>query len=843
MKVVALLSGGKDSIYNLLHCILNGHEPIAVASLGPGKGKDELDSYMYQTVAHSGLSLIAESLSLPFYTRIITGTAIHRANSYGSRTGQASSSASTLASESKSGEDKDETEDMYELLRDVKEKEPTVQGVAVGAILSNYQRVRVEQVCSRLGLVPIAYLWDRNQTDLLGEMVRAGMESVLVKVAGAGLGVEHLGRSLKQMEPTLHRLNKKYELHVCGEGGEYETFTVDCPIYKSRIVFKKTTTIISNSDPYSTIAHLHLDECILEPKPNHPQNETLEQLRARLRSLVTVPPMLDRSSLKIYRAVREAYRNSTALEILSLNARASESDRAKILTNSSPSSPTITTIGPWLHFSNLSHYSTNSSSTLPIESETTQLFKSLIQLLSQKSSTLLHLTHLNLYLSPKTMNLFPKINQVYSTYFGTAPPTRVCVGILFPSEEEELGSPRIKLEGIAYNHNQSHDTRTSTTPSPQLYSHSDPTSPLLEMNSEQTDRKNVHVQSISYWASANIGPYSQSVIVNGGKSIYLAGQIGLIPQSLELPLSTTITIEDEDRGFEKKKKEEVEGEEIFAVETSLSLQHLRRVLVVSIGKRGYSLGEGRGGRALCGLCWILRERGGSSGEEGLGRSYGRRLEGARKGWRVGYGFLRRGGKEDALDENEDEEEEEDVVEEDGDEVDRVPLLFVSAEALPKGAKIEWQVCWESGVRDEQDDEGESEVEDDEGSSIIKEVGRTKWLERDPTTQSSDVVLKYSKTSPSSHLLTILVGGSMTCNFSRARRDLPSSSEAGLLSLKVLHKPGLTQEQIDRLVSDLLPDEVLSTPERPTTSFICCEHISTFERDDLDVAVFMNYVFV
>ena len=40
--------------------------------------------------------------------------------------------------------------------------------------------------CSRLGLTPIAYLWERNQEELLDEMVKAGMTSVLVKVAGAG---------------------------------------------------------------------------------------------------------------------------------------------------------------------------------------------------------------------------------------------------------------------------------------------------------------------------------------------------------------------------------------------------------------------------------------------------------------------------------------------------------------------------------------------------------------------------------------------------------------------------------------------------------------------------------
>ena len=39
MKYVALLSGGKDSCYNLLHCSKNGHELVAAASLGPEQGK------------------------------------------------------------------------------------------------------------------------------------------------------------------------------------------------------------------------------------------------------------------------------------------------------------------------------------------------------------------------------------------------------------------------------------------------------------------------------------------------------------------------------------------------------------------------------------------------------------------------------------------------------------------------------------------------------------------------------------------------------------------------------------------------------------------------------------
>lgn len=42
----------------------------------------------------------------------------------------------------------------------------------------------------------------------------------------------------------------------------------------------------------------------------------------------------------------------------------------------------------------------------------------------------------------------------------------------------------------------------------------------------------MHVQSISHWAPANIGPYSQAVKV--GNFVHLAGQIGLIPGTMNI---------------------------------------------------------------------------------------------------------------------------------------------------------------------------------------------------------------------------------------------------------------------------------------------------------------------
>lgn len=61
-----------------------------------------------------------------------------------------------------------------------------IQGIAVGAVLSDYQRVRVENVCSRLGITCLAYLWSCDQMELLHEMISCDMQAVLVKTACIG---------------------------------------------------------------------------------------------------------------------------------------------------------------------------------------------------------------------------------------------------------------------------------------------------------------------------------------------------------------------------------------------------------------------------------------------------------------------------------------------------------------------------------------------------------------------------------------------------------------------------------------------------------------------------------
>lgn len=116
------------------------------------------------------------------------------------------------------------------------------------------------------------------------------------------------------------------------------------------------------------------------------------------------------------------------------------------------------------------------------------------------------------------MDLFTRVNAVYSSFFGSGPPSRACVAADLPEPY------RISLECIAYAENSS------------------------------SDRQALHVQGLSYWAPANIGPYSQAVTIQDQR-IFISGQIGLISSTLSLPEPQSL-----------------------ALEASLACQHVERVI-------------------------------------------------------------------------------------------------------------------------------------------------------------------------------------------------------------------------------------------------------------------------
>lgn len=123
MKVVALVSGGKDSTFNMMECVRHGHEIVALANLYPATNgsaaADELDSYMFQTVGHNVIQAYADCMgNMPLYRRAIKG---------GSSKNLAMVYTETAG---------DEVEDLFMLLAEVKREQPEVQAVSSGAVLS-----------------------------------------------------------------------------------------------------------------------------------------------------------------------------------------------------------------------------------------------------------------------------------------------------------------------------------------------------------------------------------------------------------------------------------------------------------------------------------------------------------------------------------------------------------------------------------------------------------------------------------------------------------------------------------------------------------------------------------
>ncbi|KAI0661073.1 hypothetical protein C8Q70DRAFT_912261 [Cubamyces menziesii] len=479
MKYVALLSGGKDSCYNLLHCAKNGHELVAAASLGPEQGKEELDSYLYQTVGQDAIEFVGRALDVPLYRRVISGAAVEQGGEYGGRDPAHSG-----------GVNGDETEDLYELLSTVKAHHPDIQGVSVGAILSNYQRVRVEHVCRRLGLTSLCYLWQRDQEELLSEMIQAGMEAILIKVAGIGLTAKHLGKTLAEMQTLLLKLNRLYGSHVCGEGGEYETLTLDCPIFRHRIQLDEIETVVHSDNDFATVAYLRVKKASLQPKPVASLDD------------IIVPPVLAEPFSDIH-------------ELLSSLSPPNPQVRLVDSQGATPNGISHRRIGNWVAVANVQRDLKTSSSEMTLEDEVRECFEKLKECLSQYGLTLSSCTNINIFLS--SMDLFARVNAVYATYFGTSPPARACVAADLPSPM------RVRLDCVAF---------AESTP---------------------TARQALHVQGLSYWAPANIGPYSQAIVAD--ECVFISGQIGLIPSSLTLPTPRSL-----------------------AFETALAFQHVHRVV-------------------------------------------------------------------------------------------------------------------------------------------------------------------------------------------------------------------------------------------------------------------------
>jgi diphthine-ammonia ligase len=224
LKVAVLFSGGKDSTYATWIAQHQGWDVEALVSVLP-KG---VESLMFHFPNVRWTKIQAEAMGLP-----------HRTIEAG----------------------QDELASLQEGLGKTKE-ELRIDGVVTGAIASDYQKSRIDQICDELGIKSFAPLWRKDPKILVSDLQSAGFKIILSGVAAAGLDQSWLGQELTEGRwAILQKLSRKRGIHLTGEGGEYETFVIDAPNFERRVSLGK---IINRWDGQS--GYLVIEQASLQNK-------------------------------------------------------------------------------------------------------------------------------------------------------------------------------------------------------------------------------------------------------------------------------------------------------------------------------------------------------------------------------------------------------------------------------------------------------------------------------------------------------------------------------------------------------------------------------------------------
>ena len=207
MKLAALISTGKDSIYAAF-IAAKKHEIVCLISLKYKKP----DSYMFHIPNIDLVKLQAKSINLP------------------------------LIFIESSGIKEKELEDIRKALK-IAVKKYNIQGVVSGAIASNYQKNRIDKLCKELKLSSIAPLWQINPEQYIKDLIKNDFDVIITAIAAEGLNKSFLGKKIDNN--FLNRI-KKLKIHPAGEGGEYETLVLNCPLFKKRLKINKANIEIEN---------------------------------------------------------------------------------------------------------------------------------------------------------------------------------------------------------------------------------------------------------------------------------------------------------------------------------------------------------------------------------------------------------------------------------------------------------------------------------------------------------------------------------------------------------------------------------------------------------------------
>ncbi len=202
MKLASLFSGGKDSTYAIHLAQKDGHEVTCLLSIFP---KSE-ESHLLHHPNLKWTKLQSESMNIP-----------------------------QLTANSISDETDDELFALENLLENAK-KQFYIEGLVHGGIKSKFQKEKFETLCSKLDLIAISPLWDTEPKQYMYDLIDSNFLFIMVTVSSNGLDEKWLGKSiLKSDIDILKKLSDKFEFNLNFEGGEAETFVIDCPLFSNPI--------------------------------------------------------------------------------------------------------------------------------------------------------------------------------------------------------------------------------------------------------------------------------------------------------------------------------------------------------------------------------------------------------------------------------------------------------------------------------------------------------------------------------------------------------------------------------------------------------------------------------
>jgi asparagine synthase (glutamine-hydrolysing) len=201
VKCAVLFSGGKDSTFAAYLAKKQGYELcclISIISKNP-------DSYMFHTPSISKVRKQAEVMDLPL---IIQET---------------------------EGKKEIELRDLENAIKKTKNKFG-IECVVTGAVESVYQESRIQKICDKLNLECFNPLWQKNQIELLQDLIKNKFKVVIIGVAAHPFDRAWLGREINEkFIKDILIIYEEYKINTAGEGGEYESFVLNCPLFKKEL--------------------------------------------------------------------------------------------------------------------------------------------------------------------------------------------------------------------------------------------------------------------------------------------------------------------------------------------------------------------------------------------------------------------------------------------------------------------------------------------------------------------------------------------------------------------------------------------------------------------------------